>query len=102
VVTESFMLAGRRQFGLKGLFGTTAALAVLLGLFVSGNRVLVGVGWTLLILFVGGSVGFIINGRKGAEIGVFLAVCVCAVVPLAVLLVYLIGGLFLLLDSLSL
>ncbi len=100
--TRSANVARRPQFSLKGLFGITAVLSALLAMFVSDSFVLVGAGWSSLMLIVGGFVGYIINGRKGAEVGVFVVVCVCAVVTMAVFLAYVILGLFALQDSLPL
>jgi hypothetical protein len=69
----------RPQYSLKAILVIVAVLAVPLGMVVSGNDVLFGLGCFSLFVAGGGSLGYLVGGWKYALLGMAVGVCVAFV-----------------------
>lgn len=71
----------RPQFSLKEILAIITLLSLPMTLMAVQHPVLRSLGVAYGVVFLGGSVGYLINGWKGAGIGAFLAFAICCLTP---------------------
>jgi hypothetical protein len=64
----------------------SAVLAVLLGMFTSGNTILFIVGYLASFVGAGGSLGYLLGGWKRAKLGIVYGFGVALLLPCPVML----------------